>query len=84
MMKKIILSAFFVFVTFSLMLIYVFCEAQAADKSLVLYFPFDEGKGDVTEDKSNFDRQAMLTGKIEKAKWTYGRLNFISKSNIFI
>lgn len=70
MLKKLILSVVFTLVVCSLLL-GSFHEANAADETLVMYFPFDEGNGGVTEDQSNFKRE----GKIDGAKWVDGRLN---------
>ena len=43
-----------------------FYEAQAADESLAMYFPFDKGSGGVAKDHSEFQND----GKLEGAEWT--------------
>jgi len=43
----------------------------AADKSLMLYLPFDEGKGDVTKDNSLYNHEAKL---VSKPNWVDGKI----------
>lgn len=43
-----------------------FYEAQAADESLAMYFPFDKGSGKVAKDHSEFQNDGTLEG----AEWT--------------
>ncbi len=43
-----------------------FYEAQAADESLAMYFPFDKGSGGVAKDHSEFQND----GELEGAEWT--------------
>jgi len=62
-------NSFLIAVLIVLML-HIFCAAQAADESLALYFPFDEGQGDTAEDHSNFEHEAVLEG----ADWVEGKL----------
>ncbi|MBM3238959.1 LamG domain-containing protein [Candidatus Poribacteria bacterium] len=64
------LSFFFL----TIMILYgfsVFYEAQAVDESLAMYFPFDDGKGDVAKNQSKFQNN----GKIEGAKWVNGKFD---------
>ena len=49
-------------------------SSKAADKTLILYLPFDEGSGKKAEDKSQYGHHAepinnykWVTGKFEKA-----------------
>ena len=43
---------------------------KAVDESLVLYFPFEEGEGDTTEDKSGHDNTGTLDNNPE---WVQGK-----------
>jgi hypothetical protein len=61
------LRLFFVII----ILVTVFCSLSiAADKSLVLYLPFDEGDGMVTTDKSDNKNKGDIFGNI---KWVNGK-----------
>ncbi len=66
-------DSFLIAVSIVLML-QIFCPAQAADESLVLYFPFDEGQGDTAEDHSNFDHDFEHDAVLEGADWVEGKL----------
>ena len=46
-------------------------EAQAADESLILYLPLDEGKGEVVEDASKHKNNSKIVGN---AKWADGKI----------
>lgn len=49
----------------------VFYEAQAIDEFLAMYFPFDDGKGKVAKDQSEFQND----GQLEGAEWVNGKFN---------
>ncbi|MFQ6042095.1 MAG: LamG domain-containing protein [Candidatus Poribacteria bacterium] len=46
-------------------------HAREVDKSLVLYLPFDEGKGDVAKDASQYGHDGKL---VKKPKWVDGKI----------
>jgi hypothetical protein len=48
-----------------------FYEAQALDEFLAMYFPFDDGKGDIAKDQSEFQND----GELEGPKWVNGKFN---------
>jgi hypothetical protein len=63
-----------IFFSLTIILFYgfsAFYEAQALDEFLAMYFPFDEGKGEVVEDHSEFEND----GEIEGAEWLNGKFN---------
>jgi len=61
-----------------------FYEVQAVDESLAMYFPFDDGKGDVAKDQSEFQND----GELEGPKWVNGKfdkaLSFDGKSYVAV
>ncbi len=68
-----------VFSLFGASLILVFCSAaKAADESLVLFLPLDEGRGQEVEDISTYKNNGTLRGR--KPEWVEGKrgkaLNF--------
>ena len=46
-------------------------HAREIDKSLVLYLPFDEGKGDVVKDASQYGHDGKL---VKKPEWVDGKI----------
>jgi hypothetical protein len=46
-------------------------HAREVDKSLVLYLPFEEGKGDVTKDASSYGHDGKL---VRNPKWVDGKI----------
>ena len=46
-------------------------HAREVDKSLVLYLPFDEGKGDVAQDASQYGHDGKL---VQKPEWVDGKI----------
>ena len=46
-------------------------QAREVDKSLVLYLPFDEGKGDVAKDASEYGHDGDL---VKDPKWVDGKI----------
>ena len=62
-----------VFSLFIASLVIVFCDSgKTVDESVVLYFSFDEGKGNDVEDDSPAENNGTLQGK---AEWVDGKLS---------
>ena len=49
---------------------FLFSYAHAADDSLILYFPLDEGAGQTANDESNYQNQGEIVGN---AQWVEGK-----------
>jgi len=49
----------------------LFASADAADKSLILYLPLDEGTGEVVKDTSSYGNNGQIVGD---AKWVDGEI----------
>ena len=60
-------------------------SAWGADKSLVLYLPFDEGSGTVAKDASSYKNDGAITGD---AQWVEGHkgtaLEFVNGSHVTV
>lgn len=54
------------------LLIFVSLNAYSADKSLILYAPFDDGSGTVVRDLSDYKNNGEIVGN---ATWTDGKIN---------
>ncbi len=71
-MKKLYFSFLMaIYVMFFLGIIINIGESLVPDKSLMLYLPFEEGKGDVTADKSQYNHEAKL---VNNPKWVDGKI----------
>jgi hypothetical protein len=84
MLKKSLLIGFIVAIGLTLNP-QTFYEAQAAEESLAMYLPFDEGNGGTAKDHSELFQN---DGKLEGGQWVDGKLNkalyFDGKSHVAV
>ena len=59
-------------------------QARSADESLVLYLPFDEGKGDTTKDMSQYGHEVNFVNNPKWVDGQYGKALEFSGTNYVI
>lgn len=70
-MKPLLSTLIFIIVVCYVVALTSISHAREVDKSLVLYLPFDEGRGDVAKDASQYGHDGKL---VKKPKWVDGKI----------